>query len=132
LNNANLTKASMQGAIIVVFPINTADFTINLIGDNVLESSSIYGIYTKSTNMTITGSGSLTVSGSQYGIAEFDEQPANSTFTFTIAGGTVTATGGIAGTRLAGSSNIHNTLCLPGGRVTAEGGKYVMRMRGIR
>ena len=131
LNNANLTKASMQGAIIVVFPINTADFTINLIGDNVLESSSIYGIYTKSTNMTITGSGSLTVSGSQYGIAEFDEQPANSTFTFTIAGGTVTATGGIAGTRLAGGSDIHNTLLLTGGSLTAEGGKYGIHMRGI-
>ena len=131
LNNANLTKASMQGAIIVVFPINTTDFTINLIGDNVLESSNIYGIYTKSTNMTITGSGSLTVSGSQYGIAEFDEQPANSTFTFTIAGGTVTATGGIAGTRLAGGSYIHNTLLLTGGSLTAEGGKYGIHMRGI-
>ena len=131
LNNANLTKASMQGAIIVVFPMNTTDFTINLIGDNVLESSNIYGIYTKNTNMTITGSGSLTVSGSQYGIAEFDEQPANSTFTFTIAGGTVTATGGIAGTRLSSIGSIHNTLLLTGGSLTAEGGKYGIHMRGI-
>ena len=122
LNNANLTKASMQGAILFVYAANTADVTINLIGDNVLESSNIYGIYTKKTNMTITGSGSLTVSGSQYGIAEFDEQPSNSTFTFTIAGGTVTATGGIAGTRLSSIGSIQNTLLLTCGSLTAEGG----------
>ena len=130
LNNANLTKASMQGAILFVHAANTTDVTINLIGDNVLESSNIYGIYTKNTNMTITGSGSLTVSGSQYGIAESDEQPSNSTFTFTIAGGTVTATGGIAGTRLSSIGSIQNTLLLTGGSLTAEGGKYGIHMRG--
>ena len=125
LNNATITKGALGGAAIWYY--QDSDLNIALVGANTVTgpsgsgSGASYGILAwgpnKLIDLTISGDGSLTVTGEDgeedsYGIYAYD---------VTISGGDVTATGGDSEEDSYGIY-ADNNLTISGGAVNATGG----------
>jgi hypothetical protein len=102
--------------------------TLTLLGNNVMKSGrSRPGVSVGGTDLTISGTGSLSVTGGQGapgigGVA--------SSYTVNISGGTVTANGGQGAPGIGGVISSFGTVNISGGTVTATGGTYAAGIGG--
>ena len=125
LNNADITQGSHENA--AIYCGEDAGIHLVLVGESTVTGPSgvdaSRGIYTRG-ELTISGSGSLTVTGGDVTAAgtDYAESYGIDASDITISGGEVTATGGDAGFESYGIYAFNDDVTVTDGTVTATGG----------